>query len=96
MSLGKAFFMTWILQFMNDSKLLCIIFLNLVSNNRHIVQLILAPSADKLADHPRVMYSSVYSGPLSFAEIDQIYTTLLYVQKMGIKHCVLIKVSLSF
>ena len=55
MSLGKAFFMTWILQFMNGSKLLCIISLNLVSNNRHIVQLILGPSADKLADHPRVM-----------------------------------------
>ena len=40
---------------MNGGKLLCIISLNLVSSNRHILQLTLAPSADKLADHPRVM-----------------------------------------
>ena len=43
-----------------------------------------------------VMQTSVYYHPLSFAETDQIYTTLLHVQKNGIKYCVLIKTLLSF
>ena len=96
MPVGKTLFMTWIIQFMNGNKSLCLISLNLVSNKSHILQFIFGPAATKLAEHPSVMQTSVYYHPLSFAETDQIYTTLLHVQKNGIKHCVLIKTLLSF
>ena len=87
------------LKFVNGSKPFCPISLNLGSNNRHIFQLVLGSSDDKLAEHPRVTYTFVLSPHLAITEINQLYTPhapQLHVQKKYFKHYVTIKLSLFF